>query len=65
MQHEHGAMHSCNKQQQATMTLPIAMDPINAITNRDGPNQQNHHETPKCSQEEPLKCNKEGCGNQP
>jgi hypothetical protein len=34
-------MCSCDKQQQATMTLPIAMDAINAIANCDGRNQHN------------------------
>jgi hypothetical protein len=60
-----GAMHSCDKQQQARTTLPIVMDPIYAIANRDGHNQRNHREMPKRSQEEPLKRNKEGHGNQP
>jgi hypothetical protein len=45
-------------------TLPIAMDTINAIANRDGRNQRNHREMPKHSQEEPLKCNKKRCGDQ-
>jgi hypothetical protein len=58
-------MHSCNKKQQATTTLPIAMDTNKAIAKRNGRNQRNHHEMPKCSQDESLNCNKEGCGNQP
>ncbi len=46
------------------MTLPIAMVAIKAIVNRDGRDQCNFCEMPKCSREEPLKCNKEGRGNQ-
>ncbi len=59
-----GARHSCNKQQQATTTLPIVMDAIQAIANHDGCDQRNHREVPKCSQDEPLKRDKEGCGDQ-
>ncbi len=59
-----GAMRSCNKWQQATMTLPIAMYAMDSIANCDGRNQCNHCEMPKRSWEEPLKCNKEGRGNQ-
>jgi hypothetical protein len=58
-------MHSCDKQQQTITTLPIAMDAINGIANRDGHNQRNHHEMPKRLHDEPLKCNEEGCVNQP
>jgi hypothetical protein len=58
-------MRSCDKQQQATTTLPIAIDTIIVITNRDGCDQRLHCEAPKRSQEEPLKRNEEGCGNQP
>jgi hypothetical protein len=58
-------MRSCNKQQQAMMILPIVMAVIYAIINRHGHNQRNHREMPKHSQEEPLKRNKEGHGNQP
>jgi hypothetical protein len=53
------ARHSRDKQQQAMTTLPIAMDAIKAIANCNGRDQHNHRETPKRSQEEPLKCNKE------
>jgi hypothetical protein len=60
-----GTRHSCNKQQQATKTLPIAMKAIKAITNCDGRNQCHHHELPKRSRDKPLKPNKEGRGNQP
>jgi hypothetical protein len=41
------------------------MDAIKAITNSDGHNQRNHREMPKRSQEEPLKRNEDGRGNQP
>ncbi len=47
------------------MTLPIAMGAIKAITDCYGHNQHLHCEKPKRSREEPLKRNKEGCGNQP
>jgi hypothetical protein len=60
-----GAIGSCNKQQQATMTLPITIEAIIAITNHNGCNERHHCERPKCSQDKPLKRNKEGCGNQP
>jgi hypothetical protein len=58
-------MRNCDKQQQALATLPTMMDAINAIANCNGRNQHNHCEMTKCSQEERLKCNKEGHGNQP
>ncbi len=60
-----GAMRSCNKQQQATMTKPIAMDAIAVITDRDGHNQRLHREAAKCSRDKPLKRDEEGRGNQP
>jgi hypothetical protein len=41
------------------------MNAIIAITNRDGCNEHLHPEAPKCSRDEPLKCNEEGRGNQP
>ncbi len=41
------------------------MGAIKAINDHYGCNQHLHCEAPKCSQEEPLKRNKEGCGNQP
>ncbi len=41
------------------------MDVIKAITNCDGCNQRHYCEAPKRSRDEPLKCNKEGHGNQP
>ncbi len=41
------------------------MDAINAIANCNGRNQCLHREAPKRSQDEPLKHNKEGRGNQP
>jgi hypothetical protein len=47
------------------MTLPIAMDAIKAIANHNGCNQCHHREAPKRSRDEPLKCNKEGHGDQP
>jgi hypothetical protein len=40
-----GARHSRDKQQQATTTLPIAMDMIKAIANFYEYNQRNHHES--------------------
>jgi hypothetical protein len=46
-------------------TCPIAMDVINTITNCNRRNQRHHREAPKCSQDKPLNCNKEGHGNQP
>jgi hypothetical protein len=46
-------------------TSPIAMDANIVITNRDGCNQHLHHEVPKHSRDEPLKCNEVGCGNKP
>jgi hypothetical protein len=58
------AICSCDKQKQATTTLPIVMDAIKAITNRDGRDQHLHREVQKCSQTKPLKCNEEGHGNQ-
>ncbi len=58
-------MRSCDMQQQATRTSPIAMDAIIVITNCNGCNQCLHHEVPKRSQNKPLKCNEEGRGNQP
>jgi hypothetical protein len=57
-------MRICNKRQQATTTLPIAMNALKAITNCNGHDQRNHCEAPKCSQDEPLKRDKEGCGDQ-
>jgi hypothetical protein len=59
------AISSCNKQQQATMTLPIAMEAIEAITDHNEHDEFHHCETPKCSRDEPFKRNKEGCGDQP
>ncbi len=41
------------------------MDAIIAITNCNGRNQCLHCEAPKRSQDEPLKRNEEGCGDQP
>jgi hypothetical protein len=41
------------------------MDAIKAITNSDGHNQSLHGEVQKRSQSKPLKCNKEGQGDQP
>jgi hypothetical protein len=41
------------------------MDAIKAITNGDGGNQHHHCEGPKRSQDEPLKRNEEGHGDQP
>jgi hypothetical protein len=41
------------------------MEMIKAITNRNGCDQHNHREVPKHSQDEPLKHDKEGRGNQP
>jgi hypothetical protein len=41
------------------------MDTIKAIANCDGHDQRNHCEAPKRSQDEPLKRNEEGLGNQP
>jgi hypothetical protein len=41
------------------------MGTIKAISNWYGRNQRLHHEAPKGSQEEPLKRNEEGRGNQP
>jgi hypothetical protein len=41
------------------------MGAIKAIINCNGRNQRLHLEAPKCSQAKPLKCNKEGRGNQP
>jgi hypothetical protein len=46
-------------------TWPIAMDAIKANIDHDGRNQCHHHEAPKRSQDKPLKCNKDGHGNQP
>jgi hypothetical protein len=60
-----GASRSCDKRQQATTTSPIAMGAIKAITNRNRCDQRLHCEVPKRSQEEPLKRNEEGHGNQP
>jgi hypothetical protein len=60
-----GARHSCNKRQQATTTLQIAMDTIKAIANCNGCNQCNHCEAQKRSQDEPLKRDKEGRGDHP
>ncbi len=57
------AMRSCNKQQQVTTTLPIAMDATVAITDCNGHDQHLHPEAPKCSQEVPLKRDKGGHGN--
>jgi hypothetical protein len=58
-------MNSCNKRQQATMTSPIVMGAIKAITDRYGHDQRLHREAPKRSQEGHLKCNEEGRDNQP
>jgi hypothetical protein len=44
-------MCSCNKQQQAMKTLPIATDAIIAITDCNGRDQRLHHEVPKRSQD--------------
>ncbi len=60
-----GARHSCDKQQQLTTTWPITMDMIKAITDCDRHNQCHHCEAPKRSRNKPLKCNKEGHGDQP
>jgi hypothetical protein len=60
-----GASCSCNKQQQATTTLPIMMGAIKAITYCDGHDQCLHCEVPKRSQDEPLRRNEEGRDNQP
>jgi hypothetical protein len=46
-------------------TLPIVMDAIKGITDGNGRNQCHHCEVPKRSQDEHLKRNEEGCGNQP
>ena len=58
------ARHSRDKQQQAMTTLPIAIDTIIVITNRDGCDQRLHCEAPKRSRDEPL-YDKVECDNQP
>jgi hypothetical protein len=53
-----------DKQQQATTPSPIAMDAIKVITNCNGRNQCHHCEASKLLQNEPLKFDKEGRGDQ-
>ncbi len=57
-------MHSWDKQQQVMTSLPTAMDAIKVTTNCDGHDPCHHRDASKRLTNKPLKCNKEGCGNQ-